>query len=85
MGVRFDFRVPGSLDFTGLLENSILIAVAYEKYANHKKFPPKMPQTGTFCRVLQTLQRLRIFLTLTLNPQNAANRGKLCPSKVDES
>ena len=34
MGVRFDFRVPDSLDFTGLLENSILIAVADKKHRN---------------------------------------------------
>ena len=34
MGVRFDFRVPESLDFAGFLENSILIAVADEKHSN---------------------------------------------------
>ena len=40
MGVRFDFRMPGSLDFTGLLENSILIAVANEKDLNHVPLTP---------------------------------------------
>ena len=43
MGVRFDFRVTGSIDYTGLLENSILIAVADEKYPKHYNSPPKMP------------------------------------------